>query len=45
MRIVTCEKELGAWTIRVNGHYVGEFWSEAKARRFAMRLADALAKS
>lgn len=42
MFVVTCEKELGTWTIRVNGRYVGEFWGEAKARRFAMSLADAL---
>lgn len=44
MVIITCEKEMGGWTIRVNGIFVADFWREKVARRIAMRLADALNK-
>lgn len=40
--VVTCAKEIGRWTIRVNGRFVADFWREALARRIAMRLANAL---
>ena len=49
IRGVTCDKELGSWTVRLNGHYIIDFkfWneakSEAKARNVAMRLQKALA--
>lgn len=42
MAKVTCDKELGRWTIRVNGHFIVDFWREATARRMAMKLAEAL---
>lgn len=39
---VTCEKEFGSWTIRLNGLFIANFWSEKKARRFAMNLIKVL---
>ena len=39
---VTCERELGAWTIRVNGCYVGSFWRSGRALSFYSRLTEAL---
>lgn len=45
MTSITCNIELGSWTIRVNGYVVQEFrgWSAEKhARRVAMNLGIAL---
>jgi len=39
---VTCEHELGRWTIRVNGLFLIDFWRETPARRLAMRLQHVL---
>lgn len=39
---VSCDKEIGKWTVRVNGVYIADFWSETRARRLAMNLASAL---
>lgn len=39
---VTCEKELGTWTVRLNGVFVADFWTEVKARRLADNLRKAL---
>lgn len=43
--IVTCMKELGRWTIRINGHFVADFWRESLARRIAMRMNDAIVQA
>jgi hypothetical protein len=40
--LVTCEKEIGRWTVRLNGLYITDFWSEVRARRVAMKLAAAI---
>lgn len=39
---VTCEKEFGTWTIRVNGRFVGSFWRAKRALDFFSRLVEAL---
>ena len=39
---VTVEKELGTWTVRLNGHFIADFWLEAEARRLAMNIEKAL---
>lgn len=39
--ILTCKKELGRWTVRINGKFVADFWREAPARALAMRIMDA----
>jgi len=52
MTTITCQKELGEWTIRVNGHYIMSFqngmflkyYNETKAREVTMRLTAALEK-
>lgn len=42
--MVECKKELGSWTVRVNGIFVADFpwWREGRARRLAMNLQIAL---
>ena len=37
-----CERELGTWTVRINGHFIIDFWSERKARRLTMKLMSVL---
>ena len=32
----------GKWTVRVNAHFIADFWFESRARRLAMKLQDAL---
>lgn len=39
---VTCEKEFGTWTVRLDGIHVADFWREVNARRIADRIAKAL---
>ncbi len=39
---ITCEREIGKWTIRINGKYAADFWREGVARRVAMAIRDAL---
>lgn len=39
---LTCDREVGSWTVRLNGHYIWDTWSEAKARRLTMKLSAAL---
>ena len=39
---VEVSKEIGDWTVRVNGFFVASFWREAKARRLAMNLLKAI---
>jgi hypothetical protein len=38
----TCEKELGTWTIRVNGCFVASFWRARKALSVFSKLVEAL---
>lgn len=33
---ISCSKEIGRWTIRINGMFIVDFWREATARRVAM---------
>jgi hypothetical protein len=40
--IVVVAKELGKWTVRVNGFFVADFWFEVRALRLAHRLRVAL---
>jgi len=40
--IITAERELGKWTVRVNGIFVANFWREIRALRLAERLRVAL---
>ena len=44
INIVTCKIELGAWTVRINGHFVADFYwfGEKRARRLAMNIGHAL---
>ena len=42
---VTCEKELGTWTVRLDGKFVADFWSEKKARRLTYYLVRALGEA
>jgi hypothetical protein len=43
---VVCTKEIGTWTVRLYrdgaGYYIFSHWREAKARRVAMDLIEAL---
>ena len=34
----------GSWDVMVNGVVIATFWGEAKARRLAMKLIQALVK-
>ena len=42
--MVTCERELGRWTVRINGSFIADFsiWRELAARRLAMNLERAM---
>ncbi len=39
---VSCQKEFGlrGWTVRVNGHYVADFYREISAMRLALKLKE-----
>lgn len=39
---VTCEKELGYWTVRVDGKFVCDFWFKKNAYEMSYRLIKAL---
>lgn len=39
---ITCKKELGTWTVRINGVFIFDSWREAPARRLAMWIREAL---
>ena len=39
---IECKKELGSWTVRINGIFIADFLREVKARRLAERLQIAL---
>jgi len=42
--MIICEREIGMWTVRVNGTFIADFFwrGEARARRLAMNLQKAL---
>ena len=44
MMRVDCEKELGRWTVRADGHYIMDFpwWRRWQAFRLAHRLQKLL---
>ncbi len=42
--MVSCEKELGTWTVRMNGVFIFQSVWESTARRLAMNLQKAIAK-
>lgn len=39
---VTVAKEIGKWTIRLDGEFVDDYWSRAKAYEVAFRLMTIL---
>lgn len=41
---IQCEKELGKWTIRINGHFIADFWRSSKALDAYSRLLKATQK-
>lgn len=41
-REVVCGKEMGKWTVRLDGLFIAHFWFERPARRLAYYLMHAL---
>ena len=38
-------REMGKWTIRINGIFIADYWRESIARRTAMNLIRACGKT
>jgi hypothetical protein len=41
----TVTKETGMWVVRIDGFHIAECWFEKTARRMAMKIEEALAKT